>query len=164
MSRLNRFPRGYNITVVDKQDILQAIDDNIVDKEVLKEIIDNLEKDAEEFLRQDRWTGIPFLGNIRKPKDVQYYNQEQTKALVKEAKENLDAEKYLAFRTNLGAFIQNHVRDSRYYNYTTSVNINRYKMYYRHIRQICGSNVARFITFTISQLDYRNVINNCYAV
>ena len=51
-----------------KQDILDCIDNNILDKEIALTLIEQLEIDAANFLKEGRWTGIHFIGNIRIPK------------------------------------------------------------------------------------------------
>lgn len=70
MADVFRFPNdGYDVTIVKKQDILDCIDENIIDKEVALSIVEHCEKTAAEFISSGRWTGIPFIGNIRIPKN-----------------------------------------------------------------------------------------------
>lgn len=60
-----KFPRGYDVTIVRKEDVLEAIDDNIIDKEVALDLIKQLELDASNFIKEGRWTSLPFIGTIR---------------------------------------------------------------------------------------------------
>ena len=69
MADTYKFPGGgYDVTVFKKQDVLDCIDKNILDKDVALAFIEQLEVDAANFLKEGRWTGIPFIGNIRIPK------------------------------------------------------------------------------------------------
>lgn len=156
MPRIVKFPKGFNVTLVDKKDILQTIDANIVDKEVIKEIIDNLEADATNFIKEDVWASIPFLGSIRGSQLRKVLNQDDVKDLMTEARDNLDEEKYLLFRRNLTKDISKRIRNTRFYRYTTSININLHKSYYRRIKRIYGASMARFIIFSVSQLNVKN--------
>ena len=40
-----KFPYGYNVTVCRKQDIVKCLDENVVDKEVVLALIEQLEVD-----------------------------------------------------------------------------------------------------------------------
>ena len=60
-----KFPRGYDVTIVRKEDVLEAIDDNIIDKEIALDLIKQLELDASNFIKEGRWTSLPFIGTIR---------------------------------------------------------------------------------------------------
>ena len=60
MADIFKFPNGgYDITVCRKQDIIDALDANVTDKEVVLAIITQCEVDATNFLKEGRWTGIP---------------------------------------------------------------------------------------------------------
>ena len=77
-----KFPGGYDVKVVRKQDIVKCIDSNIVDRETALALIEQCEIDAIKFLRQGRWTGIPFLGNLRVSKVSQLQkSKEQQEAI-----------------------------------------------------------------------------------
>lgn len=56
-----KFPRGYDVTIVRKEDVLEAIDDNIIDKEIALDLIKQLELDASNFIKEGRWTSLPLL-------------------------------------------------------------------------------------------------------
>ena len=87
MSDIYKFPSGgYEVTVFKKQDILDCIDNNILDKEIALTLIEQLEIDAANFLKEGRWTGIPFIGNIRVPKLRQLQESPEQQALIEEAK------------------------------------------------------------------------------
>ena len=94
MADIYKFPSGgYEVTVCKKQDILDCIDKNIIDKEVALAIVERCEIDAANFLKEGRWTGIPFIGNIRIPKLKQLEESPEQQALIAEAKANLEYNK-----------------------------------------------------------------------
>ena len=59
-----RYPKGNEVRVVRKADILKCIDENIIDKEIALEIVTQCEIDAANYLTNGKWTGIPYMGNI----------------------------------------------------------------------------------------------------
>lgn len=153
MSTINKFPRsGYDVTVVSKKDILKTIDDNILDKEVLNEILTQLENDAEIYLRKGEWAGIPFLGNIRIPPAIQLKNSDEQKELIKEARESLTKEKYILFRKALAEENSFIAKQNKIYRTRLSSNIRRYNMLYRVLRILKGFHVANFIVYSVSDI------------
>lgn len=154
MSRIVKFPGGFDVTVVEKDDILQTIDDNIVDKEVLTEILSNLESDMYQFLKEGKWIGVPFLGNIRVPKYLQVIRSEEAQELIEEARVNLNPENYRTFRRNFGRYVTTQINNDRFYNYIISINTNRYKNYYKYIKRFYNRYNVRFYIYSASNLDY----------
>ena len=86
MTDTYKFPGGNDVKVVRKEDIINTINCNIVDKEVALAIVKQCEVDAANFLRKGRWTGIPFIGSIRVPKRVQRMRTKEVQDLLEEAK------------------------------------------------------------------------------
>ena len=82
MANILRFPRGNDVVVCKKEDILATIDDNILDKELAYALIEELEITADKFLSEGKWVGIPFLGNIRKNKYREKLHSKETKELI----------------------------------------------------------------------------------
>lgn len=107
-----KFPNGgYDVRIVRKQDILDCLDKNVTDKEVILEIIEQFEIDASNFINQGRWTGLPFVGNVRVPPKIKAEQQEEQQELIQVAKETLDKQKYYMFRKQLG--IDNHLKNKQ---------------------------------------------------
>lgn len=154
MARTLKFPGGFDVTVVERDDILQTIDDNIIDKEVLLELLSNLESDMYQGLKEGKWVGVPFLGNIRVPKYLQVIRSEEAQELIEEARINLNPEKYRVFRRNLGRYVTTQINNDRFYNYTISINVNRYKNYYKYIKRVYNRYSVRFYIYSASSLDY----------
>lgn len=143
-----KFPNnGFNIKVVAKEDILKTIDANIIDKDVAFEIIKNLELDAAKFIHQGRWTGIPFIGNIRVPLARQYYRQQEADNLYNDAKEVLDRQDYIIFRKNVNYNNQLKAKAERCYKYITSMAIARNNKKYKHLKRYYSEVNAKLIMY-----------------
>lgn len=156
MANTRMFPNGYEVVVCKKEDILQTIDDSIIDKEVAYALIEQLEVDAANFLKEGRWTGIPFIGNIRIPKARQILESDETQALVDEAKELLDSNKYILFRQQLGKEIGKQVKQERYYKYITSMAVSNNRKLYKKLCETKGEHYARiylFASYNITSVD-----------
>lgn len=145
-------PEGYQVTVLRKQDVLKCIDENIIDKEIALEIVRRCEIDATNFLKEGRWAGIPFLGNIRIPKIVQTFLSEDTQELMAQAKENLDSNKYLLFRKEFAAEAVKREDRERFYKYELSKFIGKNLSVFRKLSIARGDKLARVICFTLRNM------------
>jgi len=158
-----KFPNGgYAVKVVNKEDILKSIDINITDKEIALELIKRLEIDAFRFLNKGKWTGIPFLGNIRVPLEKQYFLKQKEDGVFKDAKELVDRQQYIMFRTNLSIENKLKAKAERYYKYVCSMAINRNRKYYKHLCTHYTDTYARlklFFSFTVTAVDNEYEIN-----
>ena len=153
-------PEGYQVTVLRKQDVLKCIDENIIDKEIALEIVRRCEIDATNFLKEGRWAGIPFLGNIRIPKIVETFISEDTQKLMAEAKENLDSNKYLLFRQQFAKDAVKREADERYYKYELSKFIGKNLRLFRKLAAIHGDKLARVICFSLREMTIATEYNN----
>ena len=116
-----------------KKDILDCIDKNIVDKDIALAIIEQCEIDAANFIKEGRWAGIPFIGSIRVSKHHLMTETPEQQALIKEAQETLDSNKYILFRTELGRENDKHIRQERYYRYIVSIAVSHNKKLYKKL-------------------------------
>lgn len=166
MADTYKFPGGgYDVTVFKKQDVLDCIDKNILDKDAALAFIEQLEVDAANFLKEGRWTGIPFIGNIRIPKLRQLEESPEQQALIAEAKEKLDADKYILFRTQLGKENSKHIKQERYYRYITSIAISHNRRLYKKLCEEKGEYFARiylYASYNITSLDNEYIIFDNY--
>lgn len=162
MAETYKFPGGgYDVTVFKKQDILDCIDKNIIDKEVALAIVEQCEVDAANFLKEGRWTGIPFIGNIRIPKLRQLEETPEQQALIAEAKEKLTTDKYVLFRNQLGRENSKHIKQERYYRYIVSMAITRNRRLYKKLCEEKGEYYARILlyaSYNITSVDNEYVI------
>lgn len=116
MKDIYRYPNGgYEFTVVRKQDILETIDANITDKEVMYEMIEQLEIDAFNHLKAGHWTGIPFLGSIKIPEGIKMNNTPEQKELLDEAFQTMDRNEYICFRRQLAKSNDQRIRENKIY-------------------------------------------------
>ncbi len=111
---------GYSVRVLRKQDVLNAIDDNIIDKEIALDIIKRLEITAADYLKAGKWTGIPHLGSIRVPPSRQKLLSEETKLLIQHEEENLDRDRYILFRKDLSVELKRRAKQEAHFKYVLS--------------------------------------------
>ena len=143
-----KFPNGgYDVTICRKQDILDCIDKNITDKDVAMAIVEHCEFQVASFIREGRWTGIPFIGNIRTPKTVQMLKTDEQQALIQDAKEQLGKEQYIMFRKQLNKENAKQISQDRYYRYVTSIAVNANKKLFRKLCDTKGEVYARLFLF-----------------
>lgn len=143
-----KFPNGgYDVTILRKKDILDCIDQNIVDKEIAIAIVENCEFQAAEFIKEGRWTGIPFIGNIRVPKTKELFQSAEQQALINEAKEQLDREQYIIFRQRLNKENVKQISQNRYYKYITSIAVKRNRKLYKKLCDKKGETYARLFLY-----------------
>ena len=148
-----KMPRGgYDIKVVRKQDIIDCIDTNILDKDIMLAFINQLEVDATNFLSQGRWTSLPYIGTLRKNQYMEYEHKDEIKELKKDAKETLDKDKYIIFRKNLRNDIARAIKRERVYKYTLSQVVKKNRKFYEYIERTKGEMSARIICFTMFSL------------
>lgn len=148
-----KFPNGYDVTVVRKQDIIDCLEDNIIDKDVVLAVINQLEVDASNFIQEGRWTGIPFIGNIRVPKRIQKLYSEEIQELIQEARETLPKDKYIVFRQQLSVELEKEEKKSRFTNYIISQFAAKYPKYYRQLINEGGEAYAKFKCWTLCNLN-----------
>ena len=143
-----KFPNGgYDVTICRKQDILDCIDKNITDKDVAMAIVEHCEFQAASFIREGRWTGIPFIGNIRIPKTVQMLKTNEQQALIQDAKEQLGKEQYIMFRRELYVEEVKKIEHMRFYKYIISMEANRNKKLYRRLCDTKGEHYGNLYVF-----------------
>lgn len=148
-----KFPCGYDVTVCRKQDIIKCLDENVVDKEVVLALISQLEVDASNFLVEGRWTGIPFLGNIRIPPAKQKLKSEAVQQLMDDAREQYDKDKYYVFRRNLAKELTRSTKVERFYKYIVSQFSVRSPKMFNCLLYKRGDKQARFTAYTLFTMD-----------
>lgn len=146
-----KFPgKGCDVVVFRKQDILNCIDENITDKEVLDEIISQCEFDAQTFISEGRWTGIPYMGNIRLNPVNKKLHSLETANLIKDAREVLPREEFLLFKSRLTVDTAKHLKAERIYNYVLSQAVIKHRRYYDKTYAKHGQLYARISTYLLS--------------
>jgi len=145
-------PNGYEVTVLRKQDVLDCIEENIIDKEIALDIVRRCEIDATNFLKEGRWAGIPFVGNIRIPKQVQRFMSEDMQKTMRDARENLDKDKYLLFRKQVVDDTFRQIKEDRYYKYEVSKFVGKNLHIFKYLTAKHGDAMARFICFTLREM------------
>lgn len=145
MADTYKFPGGYDVKVVRKQDVIECINTNIVDKEVALALIQQCEIDAANFLRQGKWTGIPFIGSIRASKVSQLGKEQQD--IIEAAKDIATPEEYVLFRRNLAYDNDRRVKAQKYYNYVLSMAVSKNRNLFKKMCKEKGVAYARIHFF-----------------
>lgn len=149
MKETYKFPNGgYDITIVRKEDILATIDENIVDKDIMYEMIEQLEIDASNFIKEGRWAGIPYMGNIRTPEGLKLNHSKEQRLLLEDAYENLSSDKYVMFRHKLAVDNDKRIRANRYYRYIVSMAVNKNPAQFRKLAKAKGDEYARLYFYS----------------
>lgn len=161
MDEIFKFPNGHDVVVVRKQGILDCIDDNIIDKEIALEIVRRCELDCITFLNQGRWASIPFLGNIRVPKDKQLLKSEEQQSMISSARENYGLDEYVMFRRQLAEDNEKKIRTEREFNYKVSTMANRYPKLFKNVVAKVGIHAAKVVLFGIANA---NVVNEEHII
>lgn len=161
MADTYKFPNGgYEVTVHKRQDILDCIDENIIDKEIALAIVEQCELNAADFIKEGRWTGIPYIGNIRVPKAKLMESDPEQQALIEEAKANLDPNQYILFRKQLSGENHKQAKHERYYKYITSIAVNRNRKLYKKLCETKGEAYARIYLYASKSV---TAVNNEYV-
>lgn len=147
-----KFPGGNDVKVVRKEDIIQTIDCNIVDKEVALALVKQCEVDAANFLRKGRWTGIPFIGSIKVPDVVKLTNSKEQQEAIKDAAETVSNEQFVMFRRELAYNNEKRVKATRYYNYVLSMAVSKNRALFKKLCKEKGVGYARIHFFLISSI------------
>lgn len=152
MSEIYKFPGGYDVTINKRQDIIDKLSDD-VDKELISELIDNVEYQAAEYIKQERWAGIPYIGNIRIPKTILAKETEEYKQTLEEAKYTCDKYQYVAVkkRLNYNAYMAD--KHSRYFNYIASIQAKKHKQLYKHLVETKGAQFANIYMYFSKELN-----------
>lgn len=153
MASKHKFPNSeYEVIVYKRQDIIDCIEKNFTDKDVVLACIEKCEKDAALFLQEGKWTGIPFIGNIRIPKSVAMEKSKEQKELIDDAKNVLSKDKYMLFRRELRQDNYINSKKDTYYKYVLSKIITKNRKLYNKICNIKGEFYAKTFLYTCMEL------------
>ena len=147
-----KFPGGTDVKVVRKEDVIETINCNIVDKEVALAIVRQCETDAANFLRNGRWTGIPFMGSIKVPDVVKMSRTKEQKELIDTAYNTLPTEQFVMFRRELAYNNEKRVKATKYYNYVLSIAVSKNRNLFKKLCKEKGVGYARIHFFLISSI------------
>ena len=154
MKDVYNFPNGgYEVRIVRRSEVLEAIDKNIIDKDIALAIVERCELDCANFLKEGRWANIPYIGNIRIPRAKQLFKSEEQQTLISDAYDNLDTDSYIMFRKQLNQYNAQRARFEKNYNYLLTIMVNRYNKYYNYLKRNKGDYMARIIVYTFASLD-----------
>lgn len=146
MSETFKFPRGgKDVTIVRKQDIINCIEENIIDKDIALALIEQLEIDINHNLSERKWTGIPFIGSLKLNGRLEVTNA--LNDIKDEAKVQFEKETYVLFKKNLATDLVKRDKYERFSKYITSMAANKYKNKYKRMCRVKGTAYTNFYMF-----------------
>lgn len=158
-----KFPGGYDVKVVRKQDIVDCINSNIIDKEVALAIIQQCEVDAISFLRKGKWAGIPFIGSIRPNQVRKLEKSEKQQDLISAAYHTATAEQYVLFRRQLAHDNDRRIKAQKYYNFVLASAVAKNRWLFKKMCKEKGESFTRIhfflkqnIVAVNNEIDYIN--------
>ena len=164
MSENFKFPNGgFDVLVLRKQDILDCIDKNIIDKDVALDIVRQCEVDATNFLLEGRWTGIPYIGSIRIPQARLIRETQEYDELIKQARETYSPQRYAIFRKHLSADIHKQVKKDRLYNYELSQCVTKNRKLFMKLCETRGELLARIQIYMLQRMSTPDITDIYHA-
>lgn len=155
MAETINFPNGgFEIIVVKRKDILDCINANIKDKEIMEELISNLEITADKYLSEGNKISIPFIGTIRK--SPAKLLDKKNKQLYKDATKFLNKKDYILLRKSMAKENDRILRYARFYKYQVGVIIRNHISEYRRLVDSKGELKAKltmYFKYSIKSID-----------
>lgn len=132
MTKVTRFPDGFDITVYNKKDILDCLDANVIDKEVVWAVISQCEDDAVKFFKENkRRAGIPFIGSYKYNVVNKLANTPEMKEMFDDAKQVMTHQEYVSFRKEVVSDIYYNLARERRLRYQSAIFRRRHPYYYK---------------------------------
>lgn len=161
MSRICKYPNGYEFTVIDKRDVLKCIDDNIIDKDVALAVVSFCEAQACKLVGERGMGSIPYFGRIETSKSDRDIMTSDKKDLLEEAKVVLDKERFVLFRNNLYNEVHQNIRSQKIFITTANILISRNRGLYNRMINITGISFAKVYFYSLYFINcVDNVIDN----
>lgn len=151
---VRKFPAmgGYNVTIVNKNDVLKTIDDNIIDKEIAYEIITSLELSCQKYVSAGDTAGIPYIGKIKERLTAAIARE--NKETLDDAIEVLDREHYIAFKRALFADESRRYKYNKVYKLEIARVVNHNRRQYWNYVDTIGEVKADIMFHGIAHLRY----------
>lgn len=151
---VRKFPAmgGYDVTIVNKNDILKTIDDNIIDKEIAYEIITSLELSCQKYVSAGDTAGIPYIGKIKERLTAAIARE--NKEALNDAREVLDKEHYIAFKRALFADESKRYKYNKVYKLEIARVVNHNRRQYWNYVDTIGEVKADIMFHGIAHLRY----------
>lgn len=148
MSEIRKYPYGYSITVCNRQDILDCLDKNVVDKEVVLRVIDSVEEEIFNSVMSGESASLPYLGRIHVDKEKRLLRSEEVRDIMDESRKVLTKEEYFNFKKKLEKDVYSSAKMDRYYHYIVGTFIKKHPNLYKHLLENHTEEEARIIIYT----------------
>lgn len=149
---------GKELTVVSKKDIIECIDANITDKEILTELISQLEIDLDDNISNKKWTTFPYICSFRHPNTL----PKDVSKMLADLYKNGSKEEFLLFRNTVRQSIIDTDVHRKRYNYITSIMVRKNIELYKYLKRKKGEHYAliqMWLLYNLKSLDH-DVVEN----
>lgn len=157
------FPHGgYEVKLVRKEDILKTIDDNILDKDVARELINNIETKAEKIINEsiEGWVSIPYFGSMRRPKTIKLKVDPEFRAAAEHIYATKSKEEFVMFMKNSYNDHTAQLHYNAYFNKLVSRYARLYPIKYRQYYSDKGEHYARLKIVLANCFEYSGSSEN----
>lgn len=153
MADIIKFPNGgYDVTIIRKQDVLDCIDANIIDKEVALDLIAKLEIDAMSVVNSGMKANIPFLGSIQMKTTRKIYDSADVKESIIDARNTLDKDSYIMFRKKLSKTVAEQASYDKFYQWRANAIVKANPKKFRELAAAKGEHFAKFYLFSLDKM------------
>lgn len=142
---IKKFPYSqYDVVIVEMDDILKTIDDNIIDKEVARELISSLEVTAYNHLKEEKGVSFPYFGTVRIPDGLTRENRMRNRDAIKAAYETLDKARYVAFVKDMSRYNKERIKFRNLHDNVFTIMKRKYPDLYKEMYAEKGELYAKF--------------------
>ena len=142
---IKKFPySNYDVVIVEMDDILKTIDDNIIDKEVAKELISSLEITAYNHLKEEQGVSFPYFGTVRIPDGLTRENRLRNRDAIRCAYETMDRTRYVAFVKDMSKLNKERLKYQGLHEAAFNIMRKSYPEWYKEICEQKGVTKGKF--------------------
>lgn len=143
-----KFPHGFKeIQYVDRDDVLKTIDDNILDKDVAMELIEQTEHLIAEYASHGVWCSLPYMGALSESVYSNFKKDPENKKAIEEVRSILDTKQFRVFSRRLGQTEIIRFKRKRTFEFYASIEINKDKYNYFKLSRNKGENYAKLVYY-----------------
>lgn len=144
-NNIKKFPYSdYDVVIVEMADILKTIDDNIIDKDVAKELISSLEVTAYNHLKEEKGVSFPYFGTVRIPDGLTKENRLRNRDAINLAYETMDKARYVAFIKDMSKLNKERIKFRSLHENVFEIMKRKYPDLYRDVYKEKGELLGKF--------------------
>lgn len=158
-----KFPGGYTVRVVRKEDILATIDANITDKDVVLDVIKHCELSAANYISSGQWATVPYMGSFKlnlkrmKVKKQLAEFSEGVEGLI-DKHDDQERARYYLFKKQISEEAGRKIKQESAYNYIVALGVTKHAVEYNRVYRKLGKFAARlyiYFLMNVTAIDNR---------